>query len=276
MESSKWRRRIFRVLTVISLLYYLAFFGLFLLFFFLLWLPDETVLSIMDDLEPAELAHRVHEMAIALIGWALILGISAQLHRPQRKVAPMVHVLVIPIVISVVELITGSLVLVDTLLLAAPILFLALVHPRSRELVRVGSLHAPMTSLATAAAIPLAFFAVSQARLQLFGAPDDPHVERGHWGFLAALAVLLVVWALIGASDRPGWRFTAWVAGGATALYAVYSLIFPHHASALSTSWAIAASVWAAVYVVAAERRARDREVTEDIEAMPAPQVTTP
>jgi hypothetical protein len=78
---------------------------------------------------------------------------------------------------------------------------------------------------------------------------------------MAVLAILIIVWGLIGASDRPGWRLVAWVAGLASAWYGFQSLLFPA-ASAAPLPWAVAAIIWAVVYVIVAERRARSTALT--------------
>lgn len=74
---------------------------------------------------------------------------------------------------------------------------------------------------------------------------------------MASFALLVLLWGLIGASDRPGWRLVAWAAGLATAIYGMQSLLFPTVASTASAPWAVAAVVWTVAYLVVAERRAR-------------------
>jgi hypothetical protein len=90
-----------------------------------------------------------------------------------------------------------------------------------------------------------------------------------HWNRVAVFAILLVFWSLLAASDRPGWRITAWVAGLAGAWYGAQSLLFPV-TSAASSVWAIASIAWGIIFVVAAERRARSAPAVQP-ETVPQP-----
>ena len=85
--------------------------------------------------------------------------------------------------------------------------------------------------------------------------PGHEHALLGHWGWMAVLALLSVLWGLIGA-DRPGWRFVAWYTAIVSAAFGLQSLLFPRAASTPTTGWAVAATVWVVGYLVAAERRA--------------------
>jgi hypothetical protein len=67
----------------------------------------------------------------------------------------------------------------------------------------------------------------------------------------------MIVWGLLGSTDLPGWRITAWIVAYGSIVYGLQSLVFPHQASAAPASWAIVTVGWGAVYLVAAERRAR-------------------
>ena len=76
---------------------------------------------------------------------------------------------------------------------------------------------------------------------------------------MAVFATLIVLWGLIGSTDRTGWRVTAWLAGISAAAYGLASLVFPLVASASGTGWAIAALAWGVAFVALTERRARSR-----------------
>lgn len=256
------RSRLFRVVAVAGSLFYLIFIGLVLLLLVILWLPDDTVLSIIDDLDPGDLVHRVHEYAVVILAWGLFTGVALQVHRPRRNVAPMLQALTVPVAVFLFDLATGIFTLEDTLPLLLPVVVVAALHPAARRLLHFGSLDRSMLALAAVAAVAWTPFAISQARMQVRNLPGDVHLENGHWAFMASFAVVLVVWALIGASALSGWRVTAWAAGIAPALYGAHSLAFSDLASAASPMWAVAAIAWGAAYIVAAELRARSRSAT--------------
>lgn len=260
MTSMRARERTTRVTAWLATLFYFAFIGLVLLLVVVLWLPDETVLSIIDDLDPEALDHRVHEFAISVLGWGLLIGVAAQIHEPARKVAAMQQALAIPLVVLVFDLITGIFSWADTLPLLVPVLIVSAVHCARGSLTRVSGLDASMSVLASVAAVPWLVFAVSQTRLQITAAAGDAHAEMGHWAWMASFAVVLVVWAFIGASNNPGWRVTAWTVAVASLLYASHAMAFPDMASATPVSWSLAIIVWSVLYLVAAERRARRPE----------------
>lgn len=67
----------------------------------------------------------------------------------------------------------------------------------------------PMTSLALIGAVPWIVYAVeqgSQGRLA-------PEWDAAHYGFVASLAVVVVLWSLLGAVDQRGWLWPATGAG---------------------------------------------------------------
>jgi hypothetical protein len=166
----------------------------------------------------------------------------------------MQQTLAVALSVTVIDLITGFFTIEGTLLILVPALLVAVLHPQVRLLIALPTESRLMTGLTAALAIPLTVFAVSQTGLQ-FDA-GDTHAEMGHYGTMASFALVLVLWALIGSTRHPGWRFTSWVAAIATTLFGAYSLSFPGVASAIPTPWAITALIWGAAYLVVAERRA--------------------
>lgn len=82
---------------------------------------------------------------------------------------------------------------------------------------------------------------------------------------MAGFATLIVLWGLIGSTDRTGWRVIAWLVGVSTATYGVGSLVFPDVASASGTGWGVAAIAWGVGYLALTERRAR-RMAAESVE----------
>lgn len=108
-----------------------------------------------------------------------------------------------------------------------------------------------MTSLALIAAVPWIVYAVeqgSQGRLA-------PGWDAAHYGFVASLAVVVVLWSLLGAVDQRGRLWPATGAGIAAAIIALKSLIFPQVLSGLTRGRAVAALVWAASCLAVADVR---------------------
>lgn len=257
--GSKARRVTFRVLGVLTALWVLAMSIFALLEIVLMWLPGDTLLSMIDDLTPADLAHRSHFMNAGVIAWALVLGVFVQLRGPARREAPMLHALAIALGASVLFALSGSLGdwLLEEATLLVPLLALGFLHPRASQLIRMPTWDRDMAALAAVAAVPWLTFAFTQAQLQWRNAAGDAHAEAEHWAAAALMALVVVACALIGSTAHSGWRLTAWIAALASVNYGLHSLAFAEQASAASAPWAVAATLWGVVYAAAVIRRSR-------------------
>lgn len=253
-KTAKIRNIAFKGLAVLFSLFLLVAFNLLFIAIVIMWLPEATILSIEGAPEPA---HRLHFMGITLFLWAMLVGTVLQLRRPQRRVAPMLMALAVPVALALGEVASGTYTVAGTAPPLVALGLIALLHPKARDLVRVRRLDRVMSGLTVVALVPWLAFAAGQAQLQSLALPGDPHAEMGHWTWMVSLAILVVLWGLIGASDRSGWRLVAWAAGLASAIYGLQSLIFPGVASTAAAPWAVAAIAWAVAYLVATERRAR-------------------
>lgn len=253
---SKARKYAFKGLVILFSLFLLAMFNLVFLLIVVSWLPDATYLAIISDLEAADLVHRVHDSTLPVLAWSILIGTVVQLRRPEDRVAPLLMILLVPVIFIFIELATGTFTIASNAPLLVPLVLLALLHPRARGVVRIPRLNGLMAALSAAAAAVWIPFAYNQAQLQMLAAPGDAHAEMQHWSRMAVFALLLILWALIGASDYRGWRLTAWVAGLGSIWYGLQSLLFPV-ASAAALPWALAAVAWGVAYIFVAERRAR-------------------
>ena len=263
--TSKLQNVIFKVITLLFALFVLVSFNVVFLLIVVSWLPDAAWLAIISD---QGLSHRLHGSILPVIPLSVLIGTVVQLYRSQDRLAPLLMALAVPVIFALVELATGTYTIMGTGPFLFPLVLIALMHPRTRELVRVRRLDGVMAGLTGLAAVAWIPFAYGQVQLQRLAVPGDSHAEMEHWNLMAVLAILVIVWGLIGASDRPGWRLTAWVAGLASAWYGFQSLLFPV-ASAAPLPWAVVAVVWAVVYVIVAERRARSAAPTGTEEAAP-------
>ena len=246
----------FKIVAILSTLLILAMFNVVLLLIVVSWLPAETYAGIIGEPVAELIPHRLHDSILPVLVWSLLFGVGIQVHRPKSRQAPLLMAVAVPITFAAVELATGTFVAMASLPLYVVLGLLVLLHPRAMEAIRIRRLDKLMTGLTAAAAAAWLPFAYEQARLQSLATGGDVHAAREHWGRMAVFSILVVVWALLGSSDRPGWRITAWVTGLASAWYGFQSLIFGG-ASAAALPWAIGAIVWGVGFILAAEKRAR-------------------
>jgi len=272
-EETTWTRLrplAFKGLVILFTLFLLASLNLVFLMIVVSWLPDATYLAIIDDLETADLVHRVHDSVLSIFAWSVLIGTVVQLRQPQKRVAPFLMALAVPVAFTIVELATGTYTITGTGPTLVPLVLIALLHPRVRELIDIRRLHGVMAGMTAAAAAVWVPFAYRQARIQRLAIPGDPHTEMEHWNRMAVFALVVIVWALIGSSDRPGWRLTAWIAGLSSMWYGLQSLLFPT-ASAATLPWAVAAIGWGIAYIFVAERRAHAAQPEEQSELAARP-----
>ena len=264
MDSSvavpKWRKITFYVIAGLLLLMIVGLLFPLLAFVVLAWLPVDTWQALFpgEDINATDVVHRIHELSFSLIFWGLAIGIGLQLWKPERRQAPMLQAFAVIAAFFVVDLVSGSFD-PEAVPIMVGVVLLVLLHPARRGLYRFNRPDMTMTGLAILAAIPGAFFILDHIDLQRLDVPGDPHVEFGHWSAMAVFATLIVLWGLIGSTDRTGWRVTAWLAGISAAAYGLASLVFPLVASASGTGWAIAAVAWGVAFIALTERRARSR-----------------
>ncbi|MDX1600236.1 MAG: hypothetical protein R3191_01840 [Anaerolineales bacterium] len=250
------RRTAFKVVAILSTLFILAMFNVVLLLIVVSWFPAQMYVGLIGEPAAELIPHRLHDSILPILAWSLLIGVGLQVRRPKVRQAPLLMAVAVPVIFAAVELATGSFAVMDSLPLYVVFGLLMMLHPQALEAIRIRRLDKLMTALTAAAAAAWLPFAYEQARLQPLAVAGDDHAAKGHWVRMAVFAILVVVWALLGSSDRPGWRITAWVTGLASAWYGFQSLIFGG-ASAAAWPWAIGAVVWGAAFIIAAEMRAR-------------------
>lgn len=269
--GSRGRRIAFRVVVALMAIVVapLMLFGLSELLF--MWLPGETVLGIVDDptLSVADIElHRTHFLATGIVAAAYLPSLLVQVRRPQRHVAGMSLLLAIPVLGAVLYGITGSFAawVSEELVMLVPVVLLAVLHPRSRELFRPLRFDRAMGVLAAAAAVPWLGRVWSSVVLQVQEVPGDSHAAMEHWATAALAASAIIVAATLGASHRDGWRVPAGVAVVGTVVAATHAIVFPDVASSLHPVAAIAALAWSALYASAAVARhgRRGADTAED------------
>jgi hypothetical protein len=135
------------------------------------------------------------------------------------------------------------------------------VHPAGMALMRgAGSFSPVMAVLAAAGAVPLVWVSLTWARLQRAGLDTDPHVQKGHWTIMTAMAFAIVLVALLSSLKFSGWKITAWCAGTGAFLYGLASLVFatfpgtnvPYPGSQ-GAGWGAVAMVGGLLFIAAAQ-----------------------
>lgn len=279
--TSSRRKVAFRVVSVLVSLLLLVMHVFGLLEVVLMWFPDQFLVDTFGGAGEEQYAggipiHRTHFMAVGLVSWTVVPAVLVQLRKPWRRTASMLVASIMVIAALVAFGLAGTLqewLVEDVLMLAAPVLLLAALHPRARDLLRRPTFDTTMVRLALVAAVPWTVYGLMQARLQLLDRPGDVHAGGlEHWGVAFLLAVAIITTAVVGASDHDGWRLPAWTAALASIVFGVHSLAFPGLASGLPAIAAIGAVAWGGVYAVATVRRAR-AVAPEEVDAPAGPDV---
>lgn len=246
------------------------------------------VLGWFLEVEPGAVSHKVHEISFGALFALILVGLLAQLRRPERKLAPLAQVVVpLAVTILVLVLIANESDPILVVFAVFPLIIIAL-HPGRRTMLRPPiALSPPMMVLVLIAAIPMLIFAVQQLDTayeagqiapEVFDAvPEsatdaefDAAIEKGtsqatrqavqhygHWSAMGAFSLSLLILAVIAALRPPGWRIVAWSSGLGVMLYGLASLLNPTDASAHGGPAAIAALVWGGALIVTAEREHR-------------------
>src|SRR5262245_3547411 len=207
--------------------------------------------------------HRIHDLTFGFLFVPAVVGMLAQLRAPSWNIAGQLAALIpwIALVLSLVSTLVltrsakaGAVLNAAWVAPAAATLISAFLHPARRRLLRwfdVSRVSGAMLALVMVAAVPLFAFAFSNIRAQ--GTVADDHARMGHFGFMAAFALVVIGVSLL-ASFRPdGWRPAAWVAGLLPTLLGLASVLYPNVSSSLSLTWALAAIGWGVAFVTVAE-----------------------
>lgn len=215
-------------------------------------------------------AHRVHELVIAATLWTILLGMLAQVRRPETAVAGVYQSALVVLSVFVAGAL-GSYFRPPVLLFLVLAAVAGALHPAGREVLsalRPDGLNRAMLALVVVAAIPLGAFAADQVALQAgtadaahhadhAGADHEEahreHVEEGHFASAAGFAIAIVVLGLLASLLPPGWWLSAWSAGGMAAVYGLASALYPDLASSAGTLWGGLAILWGVAFVATAE-----------------------
>lgn len=216
--------------------------------------------------------HRVHDVA----GTGVTIGISMAtpllvLAFRRDDVALLQEVAVAGLAFAVAAVLAtdwGALVFLP--IIAAPVIVLVAVGGGWRQIVAPGGGAAPALLVATVVAAPFWIaYALTMARLQRTGFPNDPHIEMHHWTSMASMALAFVLLGLLVSLRSPGWRIVAWTVGAGAAVFGLASIVFSNfvgsglpYAGSEGVAWGLASIAWGVLILGAAElevRRGRAR-----------------
>ncbi len=222
-----------------------------------------------------EASHRTHDVTYGLLFTTLVIGVVAQLRRPERNVAAMVMALFPPATLLLAGVLSGRVDMMhrNPLRFAAWVAVVAaLVHPTGRGFFRsfsIARVSRVMLALVGLVAVPLIAFASTNIGLQR--TVTDSHGSMGHFGFMAAFAFTVIAVGVLASLRADGWRVPAWVTALLPAVLGLTSILFPYAASSLDLWWALAAITWGLVFLVSAEltkpEDGRDRQGAPDARA---------
>lgn len=202
-------------------------------------------------------SHRTHDVTYGLIFTTGVVGVLAQLRRPDENVAGMLMALVPGAGLLLAGVLSNDFDAVVEFgpyrYAAAVTAVMALVHPAGRRFfssVSVSRFNSVMLALVGVAALPLLALASTNLRLQR--TVTDEHGFMGHYGFMAALSFTVIGVGLLASSRPDGWRVTTWVAGLLPAILGITSLLYPDATSSIDQVWALAAIAWGVTFIAAA------------------------
>lgn len=189
------------------------------------WLGDSTI----EQFFPGDAIHRFHGLGHSLVTWLLLASVAVQLWRPERRYAPAVYALIVLCVYTFMDIISGMFDPLEAVGIAA-LAFMAWLHP-GRD---AGSLK-PIKTRSVVLSAPLVVGGVVLATMgvvdQVSAPVGEPHAAIGHYGDMAALALIIAIGALVGTTSLTGSRFVAGLTLGATTYIGVASIVYPGYSS---------------------------------------------
>lgn len=272
IEEHGWRRILQSIVVVAFLVFVLGIVGMWRLLAFVGSIWFENFLGLV----PAEdfAIHRIHDLSFALIFWAFVLGMAAQLRSPRRNVGGQLMAVVPLLALVAAFALTGVWDMLTMVAIVGSFVVVAtLLHPAGLDLLRwpdASQVSRVLLALLVVAALPVLLFSAGQIDLQTAdhsqhehaeGGPDaaehEEHAEVGHFMLQAAFGILVLGVGLLASLRPPGWWLPAGYTGVAAALFGIASVVYPTHASSAGEMWGIAALAWGLAFLVASGMQRR-------------------
>lgn len=200
--------------------------------------------------------HHLHDLALVAILWTVIVGLIAQLHHPERRVAAIQQAFLVTVAFTGANVLTGF-VFPPAFLLGGLLVAAVGLHPagwgvlRTRTDVGVSS---RLIGLVAIAAIPLTAFIADQLLLHASG---DAHAQLGHYADMITYSVLILVVGLLAGLRPVGWRIPLWTAAALAGVFGIASMMHPTLASSAGLVWGGLATIWGIGFVLAGETSVR-------------------
>ncbi|WP_458206691.1 hypothetical protein [Haladaptatus sp. NG-SE-30] len=217
-----------------------AFLGDTLVFFFTGWF----------DTNPG--VHHLHELIFVTMLWSVLIGLVMQIYKPEKRVAAMQQALLVNIVITGANVLTGFF-FPPALLLGGLLVTAVLLHPAGRDVLRVrtaGSVSPLLVGMVALAGIPLAVYAANQYLLQASG---NVHAQLGHYADMVTYTGLILLLGLLAGLQPTGWRVPLWSAAGLAVVLGLSSAVYPTLPSSAGLLWGGLAILWGIGFIVAGE-----------------------
>lgn len=196
--------------------------------------------------------HHLHDLALVGMLWTVIVGLLVQLYEPVRRVAAIQQALLVNVVITGANLLTGFF-FPPALILGGLLVAAVALHPAGWGVLRIrtaGSVSYPLVGLVVLAGIPLAVYVGEQSALQASG---DVHAQLGHYADMIAYSVVVLLLGLLASVKPIGWRVPLWSAAALAGIFGVSSVLHPALASSAGSIWGGLALLWGAGAIVAGE-----------------------
>lgn len=230
----------FRVVAVLVLLWALVTNVIGLVEPVLMALPERVI----ADLPEFDLEQRTQLAGLGLLSWLLVVSVAVQVRRPHRNSASMVLAVGVVLLALVAFGVWGTFGewLREDLVVAAPVVLLALMHPRLQRL-GVPRCDPLVLALAVVGAAGWGAYAVVQLGHQV--TESGLLVTNEGYAAIAAAALGIAVAGLVGATDWAGWLVPGLLAVVCAAYLGIHGLVFPDPPSALGVIPAVLAVLWA-------------------------------
>lgn len=218
----------------------------------LVFLGDTLVLIFTAWTISEPSVHHLHDLALVTMLWTVVLGLLVQLYEPRGQVAGIQQAVLVNIVITGSNLLTGF-IFPPALILGGLLLVAFALHPAGWDVLRVrkvGSASLVLLGLVFLAGIPFAFYAADHYALQASG---DIHAQLDHYADMVTYSLLVLLLGLLASVKPVGWRISLWSAAGLVGVLGATSILHPALASSVGPLWGGLAMLWAAGFIVAGE-----------------------
>ena len=198
--------------------------------------------------------HHLHDLAFVAMLWTVLVGLAVQLYRPERRVAAIQQAVLVNVLITGSNLLTGF--FFPPALILGGLLFVAFaLHPAGWDVLRIrtaGPVRPLLVGLVIVASLPLMAYAAEQYTLHGSG---DVHAELGHYADMITYVATIVLLGVLASVQSVGWRVPLWCAAGLAVVFGLSSILHPTLASSVGIAGGSLAVLWGIGFVLAGEGR---------------------